>query len=456
MKKKKAIQSVEIITESPPEGSNVIQLPFNWKQRNYQEKVWKYFTEQDGKRALTFWHRRAGKDLTAINMVAVKAFQRIGMYLHVFPHYSQGRKVIWEGRDKQGRSFLDSFPKDLIANRVEDEMKIEFVNGSIYRVVGANNIDSFRGLNTIGVVMSEYAFMNPEAWQVLRPILDENKGWAWFVTTPNGKNHAYKLAQTANQNSKWFCEILTINDTGVLPPSVIDEAIAEGMDPVTARQEYLCSFEENTMGSYYGELMRAAEEDGRIKDFSYESRRVVYTSWDLGVNDMTVIWFWQKNDRKFELIDYYENKDLGLDHYINLIHSKPYVYAQHFAPHDVEARDGGTATSRLEIARRLGVKFEVAPRMRIEDGIEASRSILPQCVFHATKCEKGIAALQAYRKEYDKNRLVYLNVPEHDWASDPADAFRIGAIMIREATNHLDKPMFAYADHEYDPFANYT
>jgi hypothetical protein len=164
--------------------------------RDYQLPFWR--ADADGfKRFILRWGRRGGKDFTGINFAAHKMMRRVGNYYHVLPFYTQGRKAIWEGKDKEGRPFLTAFPEELIAKRNEVEMKIELKNGSIWQVVGADKIDSLLSSNPVGLFFSEYSLMRPDVWNVMRPILAENEGWAAFAFTPRGKNHAYKLEQAA-------------------------------------------------------------------------------------------------------------------------------------------------------------------------------------------------------------------------------------------------------------------
>ena len=87
-----------------------IRMPFEWTPRSYQEPLWTNLERGIIRRAVTVWHRRTGKDLTAINWCAREAFRRRGLYWHLFPTYAQGRRVIWEGMDNGGRPFLNAFP----------------------------------------------------------------------------------------------------------------------------------------------------------------------------------------------------------------------------------------------------------------------------------------------------------------------------------------------------------
>ena len=117
--------------------------------------------------------------------------------------------------DKAGFKFIDHIPRELILSKNSSEMKINLVNphdselsGSVIQVIGSNNVDSIMGTNPIGCVFSEYSLQDPTAWQLIRPILVENGGWAIFNATPRGKNHLYDLYEMAKCNPSWFTQLL--------------------------------------------------------------------------------------------------------------------------------------------------------------------------------------------------------------------------------------------------------
>jgi hypothetical protein len=143
-----------------------IVLPYEYAPRNYQLPAWKHFEGlEPGKRGVCVWHRRAGKDLFAINLVATKVMQRRGLYWHLLPTYKQGRAIVWNGFTKQGRKFLDYFPPEILAGPPnKSEMKVTFKNGSLYQVVGTDDINSLVGTNPVGCILSEYSLHDPAAW----------------------------------------------------------------------------------------------------------------------------------------------------------------------------------------------------------------------------------------------------------------------------------------------------
>lgn len=411
--------------------------------RGYQLPFWR--TMQTGtNRAVLVWHRRAGKDKTALNFTISKMFPenggRIGTYYHFLPTYNQGKKILWDGMDYTGMKFMDHFPAELVAHRSEQEMQVTLTNGSIYQIVGTDKMDNIVGTNPVGCVFSEYALQNPKAWDLFRPILRENKGWALFIYTPRGNNHGKALYDMAANNPEWFCQKLTIADTRredgtpVITQADIDADRREGMDEELIQQEYYCSFEGYQQGAYYAKQLRDAHTDGRITDISWNPRLPVNTYWDLGIGDSTAIWFAQSLYGEIYLIDYYETSGEGIAYYAKLLKDKPYTYGRHYMPHDADVRELGTGRSRREVAESLGIKpVDVVPKLPVDDGINAARLIFPRCYFDKDKCQQGLNALANYHKEYDDTRREFKAVPYHDWSSHGSDAFRYFAV------GHQDK-----------------
>ena len=379
------------------------------------------------------WHRRAGKDKTCINYVAKESQRRVGMYFYFLPTYAQGKKIIWDGMDFNGFPFLKHFPDEIIESRNNTEMKLKLKNGSIFQIVGSDNIDSIVGTNPVGCVFSEYALQNPQGWDYVSPILAENKGFALFPFTPRGKNHGYDLYCMAQDNPDWFCQKLTVDDTHVLNHDDIEAQRRAGKSEEFIQQEYYCSFQSPLEGSYYGKQMDKAYTEKRIGNVPYEPDLLVDTWWDLGVGDSTAIIFVQQHYNEMRIIDYYETQGEGLPYYVKFLQSKPYTYGDHLAPHDISVRELGTGKSRLETAAKLGIKFKVARKLPIDDGINAVRSMLEQCYFDKKKCSLLIEGLRHYHKEFDPKIKEWKARPHHDWSSHPCDAMRTGAVGRKRA-----------------------
>lgn len=406
--------------------------------RSYQLPIMDALVNKGYKRVLAILPRRAGKDMTAWNLCIRSCIEKTCVIYYIFPTYAQAKKVIWDSITNTGERFLDYIPKELIESTNGQEMKIRFKNGSLLQLVGSDSYDALMGTNPQGVVFSEYALQDPRAYQYMRPILTSNNGWALFISTPRGKNHMWELYQIAKHSSDWFCYKLTVDDTHHIPLSLIEKEKAEGiMSEDLIQQEYYTSFEMGVEGAYYTKYLDRMRVKGQIGQVPWESAFKVHTAWDLGVRDSTAIIFFQTIGQTVRIIDYYEKNKEGLEHYINVLESKPYAYGKHIAPHDIRVREFTSGLTRIEKARQLGVKFTVADDVSIADGIEAVRSVFSKVWIDEISCAQLIKSLENYRQEYDIKKRTYGSQPLHNWASHACDAMRYLAVSLPKTKDGL-------------------
>ncbi len=398
------------------------------------------------------------------------ALRNPGVYFMVYPTYSQGRKILWDTVMTNGQRFLDFIPPELIANINSTEMKIRLVNDSLIQVVGSDNYNNLVGTNPRGIILSEYALQDPRGYQFLRPAITQNDGWAIFITTPRGKNHAWELFQIAQNNpDDWFTYKLSVEDTKHIPLEVIEKERRSGeMSDDLIQQEYYCSFEMGVEGAFYSKYIDQMKLNGRIGQVPWEASAKVNVALDIGVRDSTSLIFYQVIGQTVRIIDCYEKQKEGLEHYIKIINSKPYVYGKFFAPHDVSVVEWGSGMSRIEKARQLGLRFETKvvnnrtvsalPNVSVIDGIEAVRSAFSKIWIDEVKCAPLIKALENYRQEYDIKRRVYNSQPLHDWSSHYADAMRYLSLSLSKTGDgmtakdvELSRQRALYGDHANMP-----
>jgi len=386
------------------------------------------------KRAVLVWHRRAGKEIACFNWLVKQAYwHRVGTYVYFFPTSTLGRRILWDGANKDGKRFLDYIPKEIIDGNINNnEMKVRLTNGSVIQVIGSDQIINV-GINPVGCVFSEFSLQDPKCWNFIRPILRENDGWAVFNFTPRGKNHAFDLYLMAKENPEWYCQKLSINDTGVLTDADMDAERAEGMSEHLLQQEYYCNFDQGAEGAYYAKLLNQAELDGRLTRVPFDPATCVDTYWDLGVSDETVIILAQNVGNEIHIINMYRNQGEGLNHYARWLQEEGnkwgYVYGTHFAPHDIQVRElGSGAQTRKQIAKDLGIDFEIVPNIPIQEGIESARGLFPRLWVDSDKCSFFIKAAENYHKRYNEKLNVYSDKPVHDWSSHCMDAFRYLAV----------------------------
>lgn len=352
--------------------------------------------------------------------------------VYIAPTFGQAKRIAWA----YCREFAGAIPGTKFN---ETELRIDLPGGQRILLLGAERPDRLRGLYLDYAVFDEYADINPGLFpEVIRPALTERNGGALWLGTPRGYNHfweQYKMAERnfAADDPLWYACTYKASQTSIIPKAELETA-AKSMTQEQFEQEFECSFEAAIHGAYYGKLLGGDAAGALIQDIPWEPLRPVHTAWDLGISDSTAIWFFQDHEFARHYIDYYEASGEGLTHYAKVLSSKPYIYGDHLQPHDVMVRELGSGKSRFEMLRNLGVRCRVAPRLSVQDGIEAARVMLQKSKFDATKCHQGIEALRQYRREYDAKRQNFSERPLHDWTSHAADAFRISA--IASVSNH--------------------
>jgi len=205
----------------------------------------------------------------------------------------------------------------------------------------------------------------------------------------------------------------------------------------------------DTKWAVYGKEVTAVRTEKRLCRNIFEKALPVHTFWDLGVNDSTVIWLVQFYGKEIRVIDCISGDGEGLDYYFELLQrleiDRGYIYGHHYAPHDIMVKELGTGMTRLEQARKKGIKFKITPNIRVENGISALKMIFPKIWFEEEKCETLVSAMTQYRYKWDE-RNQYFWKPVHDWTSDFADMLRYLAvnyekvIKIKESTVDPRKP----------------
>ena len=426
--------------------------------------------------ATTVWHRRAGKDTTALNFTALASQVRVGTYWHLFPNLIQARRAMWNGLTFENKRHLEAFPGftrggGIVKRKREDDMMIEMANGSFYQLVGTENLDALVGANPVGLIVSEYALQDPRALALLEPIIMENGGWMWFTYTPRGRNHGHDHYMAELEDKEHFCDLLTINDTRrpdgspVMLQTQVDKLVNAGrITQETADQEFHCSWNAGLEGSYYKGQIAKCKDEGRWKSKAnpfWEPNLPVDTFWDIGRRDYTTIVFCQQiSPNEIRIIDSYYSSGEDIRHYVQLIKSKPYTYGEHYAPHDINVTEWtANNESRRQIALSLGIRFQVMRKVAdVQERIDATRRKLPLCVFNGQCKEitgrKGLLdAVENYQKDWNPDRQTFSDQPAKGWANHYADAF--GGIALTYKTGSVSRGTHSkqnFADDTYNIF----
>jgi len=158
---------------------------------------------------------------------------------YIAPTYRQAKQVAW-------RDIKSMIPMDFVTKISETDLDIEFTNGSLLGLRGAEYYDRLRGIRINEALFDEIENINPLTWEeVIRPALADTEGGAKFAGTPKGKGHFYKLYKYAKESGDpdWKAWQFTTLDGGRVSKSEIDKA-RKVMTERQYRQEFLATFEE--------------------------------------------------------------------------------------------------------------------------------------------------------------------------------------------------------------------
>lgn len=411
--------------------AEVIEIPY--KPREQQLAI---HDLMDSKRfGVVVAHRRMGKTVSAINHIIKDAIlnqKEAPRYAYIAPTYGQAKRVAWD--------YLVKYADPLGGSSNISELRVDFWGRRI-QLYGSDNPEALRGQYFDGVILDEIGDQNPKIWtDIVRPALADRKGWCLFIGTPKGHNHFKELRDRAEKEDGWGLLEFKASETGVVDEVELKAAKNE-MGESKFRQEFECSFDAPIEGSYYGEILNELEDKKHMQEIPREELSRTFTAWDLGMGDSTSIWVAQLVGTEVRLIDYYENHGVGLDHYVKWIRDNDYTKAEHILPHDVRVRELGSGKSRLEMLEEAGLEIKIAPRMGLDDGIQAVRRLLPRCWFNVPQVQTGLNCLRNYRRDYDEKRKIFYERPLHDWSSHGSDSFRYLALGLDEGHSTWSKPI---------------
>jgi phage terminase large subunit len=420
-----------------------------FRVRWYQRKFHEALVKRTHDRLIAIWHRRAGKDEIVINAMRELALKDPGTYWHCFPEQKQARKAIWNGVNGHTgkRRIFEAFPQSIIRRMQDDDMFLELVNGATFQLIGSDRYDSTVGSGPKGIAYSEWALSNPSAWAYHSPMIRESGGFAAFITTPRGGNHAKTMYDRALKTpDTWFAELLTIGDTQALTSRQLKEALEEYQDLhgeelglALYEQEYDCSFSGAMVGSYWGGAMNTAERQGRLRFVPVDPAHPVHTAWDLGKAVNNPIWCFQVIYGQLRIVDFYLPADDDLDAWCDWLNEQGY-HGDDYVPDDILDPIWGAKHTRWDLLKAKKRKPKLVKRIAVADGIYAGREAIKAALFHKTdhpdderavRVEHGMSGLRSYRREWDDERKTFLENPFKDWAEHIGSSWRYLGLVWR-------------------------
>lgn len=317
---------------------------------------------------------------------------------------------------------------------------IKGVNGTEFIFAGLkNNVTNIKSLEDVDIAWVEEAqTVSKGSWETLIPTIRKDNSEIWITFNPElDTDETYKRFVT---NPPSDAKVIKINwqDNPFLNDVLRKEKDElKARDPDAYQNIWEGHCRASLEGAIYAKELRAAQEEGRIRNVPYDALKQVHTFWDLGWADNTSIWFAQTVGNELRLIDYYSNNLQPLQHYIQVLQSKGYIYGTDWLPHDARAKSLSTGRSVEEIMLSMGRKVQITANLSLFDGINAARTIFNRCYFDETKCAEGLQSLRHYRYDIDPESKQLSGRPLHDYHSHAADAFRYFAISIGEDTPNM-------------------
>ena len=312
------------------------------------------------------------------------------------------------------------------------QKSIEGLNGSIFLFKGikhnSTEIKSTEGVDICWVEEAEKVSSN--SWEVLIPTIRKEDSEIWVTFNVKNVTDATYERFIINRGDNVLIKKVSWRDNPYFP-EVLDLERRDMLRRDPEAYAHIWEGEPDTRysGGVYAVQMDRLIKMGRVVPNLYDPMLPVNTAWDLGYDDATAIWFWQQvGSAEIRLIDYYEANHEDVEHYCNLLRSKPYAstYGRHYVPHDAANKllaAGGR--SIVQQAYALGVKMHVVGATSQQNGIEAARMTLEKCWFDEVNTKFGRKCLMSYHFDYDDDKQMFKNTPTHDWSSHGADAFEI-------------------------------
>ena len=308
-----------------------------------------------------------------------------------------------------------------------EKARIKGRNGTLFLFGGLrNDPDALKSVEGCDIVWVEEAQgVSRRSWETLIPTIRKDGSEVWVSFNPElDTDETYKRF-VLNPPPSSVVVKLNYTDNPWCPQVLKDEAShLERTDPRAYEHIWLGHCRSAVEGAIYEAEMRLAEAEGRICKVPYNPAVPVHTFWDLGYGDSTTIWYMQQVGYEYHMIDYDEDRQRGIDHYLKLLQGKGYVFGTDYLPHDAANGQLGIGMSIERYMRQAGRSVRVVPRTSsIVNDIAACRLKFPHVYFDTDKCADGLYKLRRYR--WGKtSQDQYKREPEHDDASHGADAFR--------------------------------
>jgi len=354
--------------------------------------------------------RRTGKSYAAAILAFAKLLEPGQQVMVVAPNFSLS-SIIWDyvtDLIKQLEIEVDRFnQKDKV---------VRLINGSVFRLLSANNRDSLVGRAANLLIVDEAAIITNDEYftRDLRPALStfQDSRCLW-ISTPRGKGnylYSYYLRGDDVEYPEWGSAVFTWRSNPLLAEKDIEEARKSSTRALFA-QEYECEWTTTESQIYEG-----LDEDKHIGDYHGERFLEVVAGLDVGYRDDNVFVVIGYDGENYYILDEFISKESTTSELASNIQDKIDEWNI-----DVIYIDSAAQQVKADFAYDYDIYCENAIKS-VNDGINYIQVLVEKdkLYFDTLGATHTFSAMSSYRWNPNTENPK----PIHDWASHPCDAVR--------------------------------
>jgi len=354
--------------------------------------------------------RRTGKSYAAAILAFGKLLEPGQQVMVVAPNFSLS-SIIWDyvtDLIKQLEIEVDRFnQKDKV---------VRLINGSVFRLLSANNRDSLVGRAANLLIVDEAAIIPNEEYftRDLRPALSTFKdSRCLWISTPRGKGnylYSYYLRGSDNEYQDWGSALFTWRSNPLLSENDIKEA-RKAVSRALFAQEYECEWTTTE-----AQIYEALDEAKHVGEYVGERFSEVIAGLDVGYRDDNVFVVIGFDGKSYYIIDEYVSKESTTSELAARIQEKLDEWSI-----DTIYIDSAAQQLKADFAYDYDIYCENAVKS-VNDGINYIQVLIEQdnLFFDTLGSSHSFSAMSSYRW----NPNTETPKPVHDWTSHPCDAIR--------------------------------
>lgn len=317
-------------------------------------------------------------------------------------------------------------------------------NGSAFYFAGlsdltADSIKSFEGVDRVWV--EEGQSITARSWKILIPTIRKEGSEIWVSYNPELDTDETHRRFVMNPPPGCISVLMNWADNPWFPPVLEQER--QHAKATMSEHEYRNVWEGECLpavtGAIYFDEVASLERSGRLREVPHDPLLKTHAIWDLGWNDSMSIILVQRQSSELRVIEYIEDSHRTLADYVADLKAKKYNdqpvnWGTDYLPHDGFSKDFKTGKSAEEILNALGRRVQQIPKMDVEGGIKAARSVFSRLYLDKDKTARLVECLKRYRRQINQTTNEP-GAPLHDEYSHGADAFRYLALCADVMTN---------------------